>query len=120
MKFNFAFLFSAVLSVTLMVSCGKDNKGIGEPAGGNLVTHYIIINDASFSPDTVRAVRNNTYTFVNHSGSTKGIYSSDSIVINKQGIADNTSFVFTKDTVGSIIYRMAGKPSATGTIIITP
>ena len=120
MKFNFALAAAVSFCIIAGISCSKDGKGISEAAGGALPTNYIIINDGSFVPDSITAVRNSTFTFVNHSGSAKGIYSSDSIVINKQNIADNTSFIFTKDTVGLIIYRMAGKPSVTGSIKIIP
>lgn len=119
MKFNFAVLLCLVSSVVLY-SCAKNGKDLSEPAGGNLPTKYIIINSGSFDPVSVTAVRGNTFTFVNHSGAVVGVYSSDSTVINKQNIADNSSFVFSKDTTGMIIYRMAGKPSVTGSITITP
>jgi hypothetical protein len=69
---------------------------------------------------SVTAVRNSTFTFVNLSGSAKGIYSSDSVAINKQNIADNSSYIYSKDTLGTIIYRMAGRPSVSGSITITP
>ena len=116
MKFTFAAIL-CLLSALAFYSCSKNDTA--DAVGGNLPTNYIIINDGSFDPVDVTAVRGNTFTFVNHSGSAKGIYSSDSIVINKQNIADNSSFVFVKDTIGQIIYRMAGKPSVTGSITIT-
>ena len=120
MKLSYSLLLTAVVSAFILLSCAKDNKGISEAVGGQLPSNYIIISDTGFSPVSLTAVRNSTFTFVNHSGSARGIYSSDSVVINKQNIADNTSYIFTKDTVGTIIYRMAGKPAATGSITITP
>lgn len=104
----------------LLHSCSKDGKGQPAPVGGDLPTNYIIISDGAFSPDKITVVNGSSITFVNHSGSAKGIYSLDSVIINKQGIADNTSYFFKKDTVGTIIFRMAGKPSATGSITLTP
>ncbi|MEJ7611808.1 MAG: hypothetical protein WKF88_11570 [Ferruginibacter sp.] len=109
-----------VLGFIVLALHSCSNKGISEAAGGDLPTNYIIIRDGSFEPVRVTAVRNSTFTFVNHSGATTGIYSMDSMVINKQNIAANTSYVFKKDTVGTIIYRMAGKPTVTGSIVIIP
>ena len=102
----------------VILSCNKG--GMPDAVGGDLPTNYIILNPAGFSPVSITAVRNSTFTFVNHSGVTAGIYSSDSMVINKQGIVNNTSFVFKKDTLGTIIYRLAGTPSISGSITITP
>ena len=116
MKFTLAFLLCFLSAV--IFSCNKG--GMPEAVGGDLPTNYIILNPSGFSPVSITAVRNSTFTFVNHSGRTAGIYSSDSMVINQQGIADNTSYLFRKDTLGTIIYRLAGTPSITGSITITP
>ena len=99
-------------------SCSKNEQP--EPVGGELPTNYIIVSDGAFSPDKITAVNGSSFTFINRSGTAKGIYSLDSVIINKQGIADNTSYFFKKDTVGTIIFRMAGKPSASGSITLTP
>ena len=107
-----------ILISFLFLSCSKD--GQPEPVGGELPTNYIIISDGAFSPTSLTIVNGSSVTFVNRSGSAKGIYSSDSVVINKQNILDNTSYFFKKDTVGTIIFRMAGKPSASGSITYTP
>ena len=115
--FYFSFFFIAVIS---FISCGKDGAGQPEAVGGNLPTNYIIISDGAFSPTSVTVVNGSSITFVNRSGTAKGIYSSDSIAINKQNIADNTSYFYKKDTTGTIIFRMAGKPSASGSITFTP
>ena len=114
-------LFILLLIVSLFfTSCNKDGAGQSVPIGGNLPTNYIIISDGAFSPNSITVVNGSSITFVNHSGVAKGIYSSDSVVINKQNIADNTSYFFKKDTVGTLIFRMAGKPSASGSITFTP
>ncbi len=107
-----------LLLVIGFTACSKN--GQPEPLGGQLPTRYIIISEAGFSPKEDTAVNGTSFTFINRSGSIKGIYSSDSVVINKQGIADNSSYFFKKDTVGTIIFRMAGKPSASGSITLTP
>ncbi len=107
-----------LLLVIGFTACSKN--GQPEPVGGQLPTRYIIISDAGFSPKEDTAVNGTSFTFINRSGSVKGIYSSDSVVINKQGIADNSSYFFKKDTVGTIIFRMAGKPSVSGSITLTP
>ena len=116
------FLFSIlILSVSInFISCIKDGAGQPQPVGGDLPTNYIIISDGAFSPNNLTVVNGSSITFVNRSGTAKGIYSSDSVVINKQNIADNTSYFFKKDTVGTIIFRMAGKPSASGAVTFTP
>jgi hypothetical protein len=107
-----------LLLVVSLTSCSKN--GQPEPVGGELPTHYIIISDGAFSPKEDTAVNGTSFTFVNRSGSLKGIYSLDSVTINKQGIADNSSYLFKKDTTGTIIFRMAGKPSASGSITLKP
>lgn len=119
MKNLFIFLPFFTFSFVL-ISCGKDGAGQPVDVGGDLPTNYIIISDGAFSPSSVTVVNGSSITFVNRSGTAKGIYSFDSVIINKQGIADNTSYFFKKDTVGTIIFRMAGKPSATGSITLTP
>ena len=113
----FSFFFTAVNVVT---SCGKDGAGQPVAVGGDLPTNYIIVNDSTFLPSSVTVVNGSSITFVNRSSTAKGIYSSDSVVINKQNILSNTSYFFKKDTVGTIIFRMAGKPSASGSITYTP
>ena len=115
--FYFSFFFTAV---SAFISCGKDGAGQPEPVGGDLPTNYIIINDSAFSPNSITVVNGSSITFINRSGTLKGIYSSDSIAINKQNIAVNTSYFFKKDTVATINFRMAGKPSASGSITFTP
>ena len=109
------------LSVVMsFISCNKDGAGQPGPVGGDLPTNYIIMSDGAFSPNSLTIVNGSSVTFLNRSGTAKGIYSSDSVVINKQNIADNTSYFFKKDTVGTIIFKMAGKPSVTGSITFTP
>ena len=119
MKNLFIFLAFFTFSFAL-ISCDKDGAGQPVAVGGELPTNYIIISDGTFSPSSVTVVNGSSITFVNRSGTAKGIYSLDSVIINKQGIADNTSYFFKKDTVGTMIFRMAGKPSATGSITLTP
>ena len=115
------FIFLAFLPVSsAFISCGKGGAGQPVAVGGDLPTNYIIINDGAFSPSSVTVVNGSSITFVNRSGTAKGIYSSDSVVINKQNITDNTSYFFKKDTVGTINFKMAGKPSASGSITFTP
>ena len=113
-------IYSALIlfATNVFTSCSKD--GQPEPMGGELPTNYIIVNDSTFSPNNVTVVNGSSITFVNRSGTAKGIYSSDSLVINKQNILINTSYFFKKDTVGRIFYRMAGKPSVSGSITYTP
>ena len=113
----FSLFFTAF---NVFISCNKDGAGQPEPIGGALPTNYIIVNDSTFSPSNVTVVNGSSITFVNRSGSSKGIYSSDSMVINKQNILINSSYFFKKDTVGTIIFKMAGKPSASGSITFTP
>lgn len=112
---SFIVLISAILT-----ACGKGNAGISEAQGGLLPTNYIYINDSAFNPRNTIVTNGNSITFINQTSASQGIYSSDSIVINKQGIATNTSFYFKKDTVGIIYYKLAGKPSVNGTITYTP
>ncbi len=108
----------------IMYSCTKEGAGQSEPKGGEIPTNFIILKNGTFSPSALTVVNGNSVTFVNYSGETAGIYSSDSITINKQGIAPNTSYYFKKDSAISsdytIIYRQAGKPNVTGSITITP
>lgn len=119
MKNIFYFAFNLVIAYSF-ISCNKDSAGQPEPVGGELPTNFIIINDSSFSPASVRVVNGSSITFVNRTSTPKGIYSSDSVVINKQNILTNTSYFFKKDTVATIFFRMAGKPAASGSITFTP
>lgn len=109
--------FAALVSFS---SCDKECDGCSAPAGGDIPTNYIIINDNSFSPASITAVRGNSFTFVNNTGAVKGVYSLDSVIINKPNIANTSSFFFKKDTVGTIYYHMAGKPAVIGSITLTP
>lgn len=102
------------------LSCTREGKGIPDAVGGALPTNFIIVTDAGFSPSAAVAVNGSTFTFVNQSGSTIGLYSTDSIIINKQNIPANSSYVFVKDTVGVITYFKAGKPTLRGSIKLTP
>lgn len=116
-------LIAAFIIIAISVfnsSCEKECSGCPAAIGGNLPTKYIIIYNDSFAPANISAVNGTSFTFVNNTGSVKGVYSSDSIVINKPNIADRSSFIFKKDTVGTIVYRLAGKPAVSGTITLTP
>ncbi len=117
MKYFLTPIFT-LFTVIGLISCSKD--GQPEPVGGDLPTNYIIMSDSAFTPNNITAVNGSTFTFVNRSSVARGIYSLDSVVINKQSIAVNTSFIFKKDTTATIIYRMAGRPSVSGSITITP
>ena len=114
----------ASLYLLFLGACSKEGEGMPEAQGGGLPTNYIILKDGKFSPSALTAVNGNSFTFVNYSGETAGIYSSDSIIMNKQNIAVNTSYYFKKDTSitspYTIIYRQAGKPNVTGSITLTP
>lgn len=114
----------AFFYILCLEACSKEGKGMPEAQGGGLPTNYIILKDGKFSPSALTAVNGNSFTFVNYSGETAGIYSSDSMMINKQNIAVNTSYFFKKDTSitspYTIIYRQAGKPNVTGSITLTP
>ena len=124
MKYKTGSIIIAFLCVLCLGGCSKEGEGAPEPQGGNLPTNYIILKDGKFNPSSITAVHGNSFTFVNYSGETIGLYSSDSIYINKQNIAANTSYYFKKDTAISspttIIYRQAGKPNVTGSITLTP
>jgi hypothetical protein len=108
-----------ILVIVAFVACNKEGDGVPEAQGGLLPTNYITINDSAFSPNNIVAVTGSSFTFVNQTTSTKGIYSVDSVVINKQGLLSNTSYFFKKDTVGTIFYFMAGKPTVRGSITLT-
>jgi hypothetical protein len=118
------YFYLLIFSIIVFSSCGKDNSGIPEAEGGLLPTNYIYIKDGSFTPNNITAVNGSSFTFVNQSSGTQGIYSLDSIFINKQGIEANKSYFFKKDTVRSspvtIYYFMAGKQNVNGSITITP
>lgn len=115
---KYYFLFAII--VILFTACGKDNNGIADAQGGLLPTNYVYISDTAFTPKNTVVTNGNSITFVNQTTATQGIYSSDSIVINKQGIVANMTYFFKKDIVGTIFYKLAGKPSVNGTITFTP
>jgi plastocyanin len=114
------YFFLVVVIAILFTACGKEGKGIPDAVGGQLPTNYIYISDSAFNPKNTIVTNGNTITFVNQTTTTQGIYSSDSIVINKQGLATTMTYFFKKDTVGTIYYKLAGKPSVNGTITFTP
>jgi hypothetical protein len=116
---NKIFLLFICTSI-FICSCGKNNEGIAEAQGGQLPTNYIYFKNGKFSPTNTTAVNGSSFTFVNQTENAIGIYSSDSAVINKQGIAGNTSFIFKKDTTGTLIYFLAGNQNVNGTITLTP
>lgn len=112
-------IIGLIFAIVCFVACNKEGAGITDAQGGLLPTNYIIINDSAFSPKDIVVVNGNSFTFVNQTASTKGIYSVDSFVINKQGLLSNTSFFFKKDTIGTIYYFMTGKPAVRGSITLT-
>lgn len=114
------YFFSIVIISAILIACGKDNAGIPEAQGGLLPTNYIYMSDSAFNPKNIVVTNGNSITFVNQTLSAQGIYSSDSIVINKQGLASTMTYFFKKDTVGTIYYKLAGKPGVNGTITYTP
>jgi hypothetical protein len=121
MKYRLGLIIFLAISIA---ACKKEGSGIPEAQGGLLPSNYITIKATSFSPANITAVKGSSFTFVNQSGAVQGIYSTDSIFLNKQGIADNASYYFKKDTVSTgpvvIYYFMAGKPTVQGSITLTP
>ena len=117
-------LISGLLALAVVAftfsSCERECSGCSDAVGGLLPTNYIIIKDSAFSPSSITAVNGSSFTFVNNTGAIKGIYSLDSIIINKPTIQTTSSYFFKKDTVGTIYYHMAGKPSVVGSITLTP
>jgi hypothetical protein len=120
MKYRLSFFFVASICISFLISCGKSSVSVGDAQGGLLPTNYIYIKDGSFTPSNITAVRGSSFTFVNQAAVAKGVYSSDSMVINKPTIEASTSYYFKKDTVGTIFYFMAGKPNVVGSITLTP
>ncbi len=119
MKNAIVLLFLCIVNCYFM-ACSKVSDGMPDPAGGNLPTNYVFIQSTGFTPQSITVVNGSTVTFINQSGATVGIVSSDSVVINKQNLAANTSYIFKKDTTGTIFYNLAGKPSVNGSITLTP
>ncbi len=116
-----AFLFVTVMSCFLIfTSCSKICKGCPEAAGGELPTSFITINANNFKPADITLVRGNTVTFVNNTGAVQGVYSLDSIIIKQPAIQNTSSFLFKKDTVGTVYFQLAGKPAVVGSITFTP
>jgi hypothetical protein len=118
MKIFLAGLFAIITA--LLFSCKNDVAGLSEPVGGQLPTNFIFIRDTGFVPNFIQATRGSTFTFVNQSSATRAVYSYDSVIIKRPSIDVNTSFLFFKDTIGSINYFMGGRPNFTGVIKIVP
>ena len=114
------YLYLIAFATAILISCGKANSGVPEAQGGLLPTNYVYIRDSGFIPKNTTVVNGNSITFVNQTSTSQGIYSIDSMFINKQGIAENTSYYFKKDKIGSISFFLAGKPATNGTITYTP
>ncbi len=107
-------------SILFFSSCDKECTGCPEAAGGQLPTNYITINSTSFKPSNITLVSGNSVTFVNNTGSVQGVYSFDSVIIKQPVIQNTSSFLFKKDTVGTIYFQLAGNPAVTGSITFTP
>ena len=111
-------LLTAVLFAGLY-SCTKTAADF-DGQGGLLPTHYITINDSSFSPIVLTLATGSSITFVNSTDNEHSIVSDDSATILSGTILHKTSFYFKKDTTGTFNYHCGMHPTVKGTIILTP
>lgn len=107
-----------LFGAAVLWSCTKSSDF--EPQGGDLPTNYVMVQDSGFSPSVLTVVSGSSVTFVNNTGISHTIRTTDSITIPPVTIPDRSSFRFKKDTFGTFSYYCETHPVATGIIIITP
>jgi len=116
-------LFAALL-LGILYSCSKSADDFTSQ-GGNLPTHYIDINDNSFSPVTLTIANGSSVTFLNKTTTSHTIVSADSSTILSPAIAAGSYFYVLPDTMSGtnpvrIDYHCKEHPAISGTIVLTP
>ena len=107
-----------------LYSCSKDEEDFGAQ-GGLLPTHYISINDGSFSPAQLNVAAGSSITFLNKTTIGHTIVSADSSTIVSPSIAPGLSYYVKPDTLSGtspvvIYYHCKEHPTVTGTIVLSP
>ena len=107
-----------------LYSCSKDEEDFGAQ-GGLLPTHYISINDNSFSPTLLTVAAGSSITFLNKTTVSHTIISADSSTIVSTAIVPGSSYYTKPDTLAGslpvvIYYHCKEHPTVTGTIILSP
>jgi plastocyanin len=121
MKKNLLGPVMLLFATITLFACTKITEDV-TAAGGNLPTHYIVIEaNGSFTPALLRVASGSSITFVNNDKKPHNIMSNDSISIRTNVIAPNGFFKFKNDTlVGIFPYKCLVDSNIRGTIIITP
>ncbi|MDB5202115.1 MAG: hypothetical protein JWQ27_1524 [Ferruginibacter sp.] len=116
---NRLFFVLGIATLATIASCDKSSEGFVSQ-GGLLPTNYILVKDSSFSPATLTVVSGSSITFVNSTSAIQTIITDDTTTIRATAIQPNKSYFFKKDTSGIFRYHLVNKPTARGTITITP
>ena len=104
--------------------CNKDSNFT--PAGGLLPTHYITINDNSFTPSTLTVANGASITFLNSTTHDHTIVSDDTTTLRAILIKPDSFYYFKPDTATAtpvqiyIPYHCVETPTTRGTIILNP
>jgi plastocyanin len=117
MRINVVLLTGLLLAG--VYSCSKDTVDYNAQ-GGLLPTNYIMINDASFSPNIITVAAGSSITFVNNTNTDHSIVSDDSTTILSGTIQSGTSSFFKKDTIGTFRYHCGVHPTVRGVIYLRP
>ena len=112
------------LMLICIYSCSKEEEDYNAQ-GGLLPTHYIDINDGSFSPNVLNVAAGSSITFLNKTTVSHTIVSADSSTIVSPAIAPGLSYYVKPDTLSGsspvvIYYHCKEHPIVTGTIILSP
>ena len=124
MKKNRLFYFILATMVVAVYACNKNDTF--NPQGGLLPTHYIEIEDSSFTPNMVTEANGSSFTFLNHTGVAHSIMSDDTFTLFKVTIQPDSFYYFRPDTTTAtpvpihIPYHCIEHPAARGVIILNP
>lgn len=112
-------LLIVMAAASLFFSC-KKYISAADARGGDLPGYYISVKNDSFSPSSLTAVSGSSIRFVNNTSTSKSIITTDSATIRLTLIQPDSSFLFNKDTSGTFVCKLAGKPSVQTIITLTP
>lgn len=123
-KLRVIYLMLTGLLIGNLFSCSKSEEDFGAQ-GGLLPTHYINIEDNSFSPSILSVANGSSITFLNKTTTSHTIVSADSSTILSPAIASGSYFYVKPDTLAgslpvNINYHCKEHPTVTGTIILLP
>ena len=104
---------------SLIASCAKPNTDFSVDPG-NIPPYYIKINEGNFTPADLRISAGATVIFVNKSGKTQTIESTENLSVLNTSIEPEKTFSLKSDTAIIIKYALADNPSVRGLLVFRP